>query len=204
MYLKYALAPSAIRPNPASGPDVGRLMNRLMSVSVMPCLGSQSAGQFFGSSSKPEVPLYTPSISPTPDGGGLLLPGSTCSAPLEPAAVDGVLPVAVFEPAVVAVAAAAVVAVAAAAVVAAASVVAAPAVVGAAVVFDDLSSLPHAASRNDALIPTANAVLQRALLTVSPQLCGRRSPTPPVFLARPRLRTNPWRRSGGESGTTPL
>src|SRR3954451_23588688 len=57
MYLKYALAPSASRPNPASGPDVGRLVNRWISVSVMPCLGSQSAGQFVGSISKPDVPL---------------------------------------------------------------------------------------------------------------------------------------------------
>src|SRR6478735_2433570 len=57
MYWKYDLAPSAASPNPASGPEVGRLMNRLMSVSVMPCLGSQSAGQSAGSSSNPDVPL---------------------------------------------------------------------------------------------------------------------------------------------------
>jgi len=57
MYLKYALAPSASRPKPASGPDVGRLVNRWISLSVMPCLGSQSLGQFFGSIWNPVVPL---------------------------------------------------------------------------------------------------------------------------------------------------
>ena len=52
-------------PKPASGPDVGRLMNSWMSVSVMPCFGSQSAGQSLaGSISKPPAPLYTPSIRP--------------------------------------------------------------------------------------------------------------------------------------------
>src|SRR6185312_720548 len=89
-YLKYDLAPSAIRPKPATGPDVGRLMNRLMSVSVMPCLGSQSSGQSFGSTSKPPTPLYTPSIRPMPLAGDLL-PGSSCSSPLLAAAVPVVL-----------------------------------------------------------------------------------------------------------------
>ena len=41
----------------------------LISVSVMPWCGSQSAGQSFGSIVNPDVPLYTPSIRPSCDAG---------------------------------------------------------------------------------------------------------------------------------------
>ena len=43
-------------PDDCCGPDVGRLMYRSMSVSVMPCLGFQSAGQSFGSIVNPPAP----------------------------------------------------------------------------------------------------------------------------------------------------
>ena len=45
-----------MRPNPASGPDLGRLEKNVISVSVMPCIGSQSSGQSAGSSSKSPAP----------------------------------------------------------------------------------------------------------------------------------------------------
>src|SRR6476469_310862 len=88
--------PSAMRPNPASGPAFGMLEKSVMSVSVMPCLGFQSEGQFFGSSWKPSGALYTPLLSPNP---ALLFPLADPAVDPEPA----VVPVPPVPPAVVAV-----------------------------------------------------------------------------------------------------
>src|SRR4051794_1122856 len=145
--------PSPIRPNPAKGPDVGMLLNRSISLSVMPCLGSQSSGQSFGSISKPLVPLYTPSIRPRSDDAAALPPVVAAGAdPLALVVADG----------------AAVVAEPAAVVAAPPAVVAAPAVVGAPDVELELSSLPQAASKNVAVMPMAAAAVQRRLFMVSP------------------------------------
>ena len=43
-------------PNPASGPAFGMLVKNVMSVSVMPCFGSQSSGQSAGSIMKSSAP----------------------------------------------------------------------------------------------------------------------------------------------------
>ena len=127
-----------------------------------------------GRARSPLVPLYTPSIRPTPAGGGVLLPGSTarlrgracCPAVWSPrsrSSWPAVLPAAVVAvlSAVVAVAAAA--------------VVAPPAVaVAAAVVVVALSSLPHAARTNVVVTPTAKAVFHRARRTDPPLVCSAR------------------------------
>jgi hypothetical protein len=51
------MAPSAMRPNPASGPDLGSEMNSEISLSVIPCLAFQSDGHFEVSIWNPPVPL---------------------------------------------------------------------------------------------------------------------------------------------------
>ena len=142
----------------------------------MPWLASQSLGQSFGSSSKPDVPLYTPSIKPTPVGGGDWLPGSTCSPPAAGVLPVGVLAVGVLAAGVLAAGLLPAVVVAPA-VVAGAPVVAAPlavVAVAAAVVLVDLSSLPHAARTNVVVTPTAKAAFHRARRTDPPLVCSAR------------------------------
>src|SRR6478609_4719335 len=107
--------PSARRPKPANGPALGKLMNSLISLSVIPCFGFQSSGHWVGSMVKSFGPLYTPSMrpnlspmfsaptAPDPDAGvvpPLLLVASVVAVP--PPVLPVVVAVLPLPPAVVA------------------------------------------------------------------------------------------------------